>query len=143
MEETIDISKPRRRYYRDKFSIILCPECNDKLIKHSCSIIIYAKSSTDEIEITTNMSGSHFCKKCPVVVFDTNKLEEVTNITFNCDENISYQVVGIIDQNDIPVELRLFEEYIDKSNVPVVGFLPDLNFETTYSNNYFLSNKLI
>jgi len=61
----IDILKPRRRYYSDDTGLDSCPECGANLVNQSCTIILCAKSTTDEAEFMTNLNGSLFCENCP------------------------------------------------------------------------------
>ncbi len=65
---TIDLSKPKRRYYNNTRALTICPECGSDLIEENCTILLSAKSDSDEGKFMTNLSGSHFCVKCPVVV---------------------------------------------------------------------------
>jgi hypothetical protein len=54
----------------------ICPECGADSIEESCTILLSAKSDSNNGEFMTNLSGSHFCNKCPVMVFDSDKVEQ-------------------------------------------------------------------
>ena len=132
-EKAIDLSKPRRRYYSDEVSLDKCPECGRNLIKDNCTVILCAKSSTDEAEFMTNHTGSMFCQKCPVVVFDIEQLAEAAILGIKGDKNLRYIVGGIVDLDAIPKEKRHLEIGCDENPVPLVRFLPDLNKSTKVS----------
>jgi hypothetical protein len=132
--ENIDLSKPRRRYYSDQCDLTICPECGADLMEESCTILLCAKSDSDEGEFMTNLSGSHFCKKCPVVVFDADRLEEAAALGIEGDKNIRYIIGGIIDLDSIPYNKKHLEIGSDKNPVPLVRFLPDLNNRNLIAN---------
>lgn len=129
-----DLSIPRRRYYSEDCGLTSCPECGLPLIKDNCTVIIAAKSDTDEGEFMSNLTGSHFCKSCPVVVFDSDKIEQAARLGIKGDENLRYLIAGIVNFNAIPEEKRHLEIGIEENPVPLVHFLPDLN-NTTIIND--------
>ena len=131
----IDISKPRRRYSSDEFSLAICPECGSALVEENCPILLFAKSDTDEGEYITNLSGSHFCKKCPVVVFDTEKLEQAAKIGIRGGRNLRYAIGGIIDLDSIPDDKKHLEIGCDENPVPLVPFLPELSNQPFSAGN--------
>jgi len=124
--KNIDLSKPRRRYYGNKGTLTICPECGCKLIEENCTILICAKSDSDEGEFMTNLSGSHFCNKCPVVVFDVDKVERATKLGVKGDMNLRYFIGGIVDLDSIPDENKHLEIGCVENPAPLVRFLPDL-----------------
>lgn len=126
----IDLSKLRRRYYSDECSLTSCPECGSDLVDENCTIIISAKSSTDQGEIMTSLSGSHFCKICPVVVFDTDKVNQAAILGIRGSQNLKYIIAGIVNLDSIPPEKSHLELGTDENPVPLVRFLPDLNKQT-------------
>ena len=128
--KNIDLSKPRRRYYSDECNLTICPECGSDLIEESCTILLCVKSDTDEGEFMTNLSGSHFCNKCPVVVFDSEKVEKVAKIGISGNENLRYIIGGIIDLDSIPENKKHLEIGCDENPVPLVRFLPELSNQT-------------
>ena len=123
----IDISEPRRRYSSDEFNLAICPECGSDLVEEICTILLFAKSDTDEGEFITNLSGSHFCEKCPVVVFDTDKLEQASQLGIRGGTNLRYTIAGIIDLDLIPEDKKHLEIGCDENPVPLVPFLPELS----------------
>jgi len=129
-----DLSIPRRRYYSEDCGLTSCPECGLPLIKDNCTVIIAAKSDTDEGEFMSNLTGSHFCKSCPVVVFDSDKIEQAARLGIRGDVNLRYLIGGIVNFNAIPEEKRHLEIGIEGNPVPLVHFLPDLN-KTTIVND--------
>lgn len=124
---TIDLSKPKRRYYNNTRALTICPECGSDLIEENCTILLSAKSDSDEGKFITNLSGSHFCEKCPVVVFDTGKTEKAATLGIRGDKNLRYTIAGIIDLDAIPDNKKHLEIGCDENTVPLVQFLPDLN----------------
>ena len=130
IKQKIDLSIRRRRYYSDEIETKICPECNSKLIEEGCTIILVVKSDTDEGEFMTNLTGSHFCPNCPVVVFDNEKIEQAASLGIRGDKNLKYLIAGIVDLNSIPKEKRHLEIGIDENPVPLVYFLPDLHTST-------------
>lgn len=126
----IDLSLPRRRYYSDDFTLTICPECGSDLIEEDCTILLCAKSDTDEGEFMTSLSGSHFCIKCPVVVFDSAKIERAATAGIRGSNNLRYIVSGIIDLDAMPDNKKHVEIGCDENPVPLVHFLPDLNNKT-------------
>ena len=131
IEQNIDLSIRRRRYHSEECDLTTCPECNSTLTKKGCTILLAVKSDTDEGEFMTNLAGSHFCNNCPVVVFDTEKIEQAAKLGIRGDDNLKYLIAGIVDLNSIPKEKSHLEIGIDENPVPLVHFLPDLN-KTTF-----------
>lgn len=121
-----DLSKPRRCYYSDDCGLVSCPECGSPLVLDHCTVIIAAKSDTDEAEFMSNYTGSHFCSSCPVVVFDSHKVEEATKMGIRGHNNLRYIITGIVDLNAIPEEKRHLEIGMEGNPVPLVHFLPAL-----------------
>lgn len=132
-ENKFDLSKSRRKYYSEDCGLISCPECGSKLIKDDCTVVIAAKSDTDEGEFMSNMTGSHFCNSCPVVVFDSDKIETAAKLGVKGTKNIRYIIAGIVNFNEIPEEKRHLEIGTDENPLPLVYFLPDLNKTTVVS----------
>jgi hypothetical protein len=125
-QRMINLSVPKRRYYNDECNLKICPECGSGLIEENCTILICAKSDSDEAELMTNLSGSHFCSKCPVVVFDLEKVEKAAKHGIRWNNNLKYFIAGIIDLEAIPKDKRYLEIGCDENPVPLVHFLPDL-----------------
>lgn len=121
-----NLSVPRRSYYSNDCGLTSCPECGLPLIEDSCTVLILAKSDTDEVEFMSNLTGSHFCNSCPVVVFDSEKIEQAVRLGNIGDEQLRYFVAGIVDFNAIPEEKRHLEIGIDENPVPLVRFLPEI-----------------
>ncbi len=130
IKQKIDLSIRRRRYYSDECGYTFCPECNSELAEEGCTIILAVKSDTDEGEFMTNLTGSHFCTNCPVVVFDNEKVEQAARLGIKGDKNLKSLIAGIVDLNSIPKEKRHLEIGIDENPLPLVHFLPDLNTST-------------
>lgn len=125
-----DLSKQRRRYFFDDCELTSCPECGLPLIEDSCTVVVAAKSDTDEGEFFSNMTGSHFCENCPVVVFDLDKIDKAARLGIKGDKNLKYLIEGIVDFNSIPQEKRDMEIGIEDNPIPLVPFLPDLKKTT-------------
>lgn len=122
----INLSEPKRRYYSDGCNMDICPECGSRLIEESCTILLSAKSDSDQAEFMTNLSGSHFCLKCPVVVFDNEKVEQAARLGLRQGKNIRYLIGGIINLDSIPDDKKHLEIGSDDNPIPLVKFLPDL-----------------
>jgi hypothetical protein len=122
-----DLSIPRRRYYSDYCGLTYCPECGLPLVENNCTVMIVAKSDTDEGEFMSNMGDSHFCSSCPVVVFDSDKIEQAVKLAIKGDKNLGYAVAGIVNLDAIPKDKRHLEIGIEENPVPLVKFLPELN----------------
>lgn len=97
------------------------------LKEEGCTILLYAKSDSDEGSFMTSMSGSHFCEKCPVVVFDLEIVEKGANFGIRGNKNLKFTVDGIIDLDSIPENKKYLEIGTDKNPMPLVQFLPGLN----------------
>ena len=74
----------------------------------------------------TNLTGSHFCNQCPVVVFDKDKLDQAAKIAIRDTNNLTYFIAGIVNLEAIPEEKRSLEMGTDDNPIPLVRFLPDL-----------------
>ena len=133
--EKIDLSVPRRKYFSDKCNLTTCPECGSLLIVKGCPIILYVQSETDTAEFMTNLTGSHFCKTCPVVVFDSDLVEQAAIVGIREDKKLRYAIEGIVDLEAIPENKRHLEIGIDENPVPLVHFLPELNTKTIIAEN--------
>ncbi|KPL15627.1 MAG: hypothetical protein AMS26_07025 [Bacteroides sp. SM23_62] len=128
--KNIDLSKPRRKYYSDEYNLTKCPECGSDLAEKSCTILLYVKTDSDEGEFMTNLPGSHFCKMCPVVVFDKEKIAQAAKFGIRGTKNLRYIIGGVIDLDSIPDDKKHLEIGSDENPVPLVQFLPDLNNQT-------------
>lgn len=122
-----DLSIKRRRYYSEENELTCCPECGLSLIEDNCTVLIAVRSDTDKGEFMSNMTGSHFCESCPVVVFDLDKIEQAARIGIRGEENLQFIVLGIVNFNAIPVEKRHIEIGTDDNPLPLVYFLPDIH----------------
>jgi uncharacterized protein (UPF0212 family) len=122
----IDLSQAKRRYYSNECGLHSCPECGSKLLEENCTILLGVKSQSDEGEFMTNLSGSHFCNQCPVVVFDNDKLEQAAKIAVRDRNNLGYFIAGIVNLKAIPEEKKSVEIGSDDNPIPLVQFLPDL-----------------
>jgi len=136
-----DLSIPRRRYYSEDCGLSFCPECGLPLIEDKCTVIIAAKSDTDEGEFISNLTGSHFCNSCPVIVFDSEKIEQAARLGIRGDSNLRYLIGGIVDFNAIPQEKQHLEIGIEGNPVPLVNFLPDMNKTTIVSERKIGRNE--
>lgn len=139
---TIDISIPKRRYYSDECGLTLCPECGSGLIEADCTILLSARSDTDEGEFLTSLCGSHFCNKCPVVVFDTDKLEYAARTGIRSDLILKYYICGIVDLDAIPDNKKKLAIGCDENPVPLVRFLPDLSDQSVIADKQQGRNEL-
>jgi len=128
--KTIDLSKPRRRYYSDASGHDTCPECGVNLVKQSCTIILCVKSTTHNADFMTNLTGSQFCEKCPVVVFDKEKVGQAAMAGSRENKNLQYVIAGIVDLDAIPEEKQRLEIGTDENPIPLIRFLPELNTNT-------------
>ena len=126
--KAIDISLPKRCYYSDSFSRNCCPECESDLTVKSCTILVVVKSSIDDTQYATNLNGSKFCHKCPVVVFNKDLVELGAKNCLPNAPNVRHSIVGIIDIDSIPKEKQYFELGSNENPMPLVRFLPNLNF---------------
>lgn len=137
----LDLSIPRRKYYSEDCGLTLCPECGLRLIKYACTVLIAAKSDNNEGEFMSNLTGSHFCKSCPVVVFDSDKIEQAVRLCIKRGKNLRYLIGGIVNFNAIPEGKRHLDIGIEGNPVPLVHFLPDLNKTTFVSKQKIGRNE--
>lgn len=137
-----DLSIPRRKYYSEVCGLISCPECGLPLIEDNCTVIIGAKSDTDEGEFMSNLTGSRFCESCPVVVFDSDKVEQAAKLGIRGEKNLRYLIGGIVNFNAIPQEKRHREIGIKGNPIPLVNFLPDLKNTTIVKEKKIGRNEL-
>lgn len=139
-----DLSIPRRRYFSEDCGLFFCPECGAALVKGKCTVLIVAQSDTDEGEFMSNMTGSRFCNSCPVVVFDTDMIEQaaILGLKVREDSNLRYLVAGILNLEAIPKNKRHLEIGIEDNPMPLVQFLPDLNKATAKSVEKIGRNEL-
>ena len=84
----VDLFQAKRRYFSDESGLRSCPECGSQLLQENCTIVLVVKSKSDEGEFMTNLTGSHFCNQCPVVVFDTDKLNQASQIAVRDKNNL-------------------------------------------------------
>lgn len=136
-----DLSIPRRKYYSEDCGLTSCPECGLPLIEDSCAVMIAAKSDTDEGAFMSNMNGSHFCESCPIVVFDSDKVEQAARLGIRGDTNLRYRIGGVVNFNAIPQEKRHLEIGIEGNPVPLVHFLSDFNKTTVVNENKIGRNE--
>lgn len=132
--KTFDQSIPRRKYYYNEDILANCPECGSDLIENSCTISLFVKSDTDECNLMTNPSGTLFCVKCPVVVFNTTEIQKVSMIGLRGGSNAEYQIDGIINLDAIPENKKHLEIGCAENPVPIVPFLSDLDYQTPIVN---------
>ncbi|MCB0596555.1 MAG: SEC-C domain-containing protein [Phaeodactylibacter sp.] len=122
----INIAEPKRLYYSHEFSLDSCPECKGPLTEEGCTILLAARSEKDEAEFLTNLNGSHFCEQCPVVVFDSSKVEQAVISGLKDDSIFQYAIVGIVDLEAVPKEKRSLQLGTDENPLPLIRFLPEL-----------------
>ena len=132
--KNINVAISRRRYHSRECNLTICPECGSDLIEEDCTILIHAKSDSDEGEFITNHTGSHFCNKCPVVVFDSDKVETAAKYGIRGNENLRYIICGIVDLDSIPENKKHIEIGCDDNPVPLIRFLPNLNNQTVIAD---------
>lgn len=126
----LDISKPRRRYYRDGFSLDCCPECGAKLVGQMCTVILHVKSSDSEAQFATNHNGSFFCQSCPVVVFDKDMVQKAAIGSLPSDNNrVDFRIVGIINTDALPSDKQVADLGTDETPIPLIRFLPNMEFK--------------
>lgn len=130
----LDLSIPRRRYFSTNANITNCPECKDILIKDNCTILLHVESDNDIADFFTNKTGSIFCNKCPVVVFDIKEIELAARAGIK-SEKINFAVLGIANLDAIPEDKRDSEIGTDDNPLPLVKFLPDLKVITQGRND--------
>lgn len=133
-QSRIDITIPRRRYYSKFCGLTLCPECGRHLTEFASSVVFAAKSDTDEGEFISNYTGSHFCNSCPVVVFDSDKVEKAVRMGIRGDKNLKYKISGIVDMEAVPEEKRHLELGTEENPLPLITFLPDLSAKNAGSS---------
>ncbi|MFA4853446.1 MAG: SEC-C metal-binding domain-containing protein [Bacteroidales bacterium] len=78
----------------------------------------------------TNLTGSQFCEKCPVVVFDKEKVGQAAMAGSRENKNLQYVIAGIVDLDAIPEEKQRLEIGTDENPIPLIRFLPELNTNT-------------
>ena len=137
----IDVSQPKRKYYSTESGLQCCPECGSELLEENCTILLCVKSTSDEAELLTNHSGSYFCKKCPVVVFDVDQLEEAAIFGIRQNHNLRYIICGIVNLDAIPQEKKHLEIGCEENPLPLVQFLPDLTTTTIIAKKKTLRNE--
>ncbi len=120
-----DLSIRRRRYYFKEFGQANCPEWGMPRINHNYTVMLTAKSDIDEGEFMTNMTGSHFCQRYPVVVLDTVKLEFVAQTSIKGNTNVQYNVMGIVNIDAVPKHKSHLSLDTDANPIPLIKFLPN------------------
>ena len=112
----------------------ICPECGADLIKENSTVLLSAISDTDKGAFLTNLSGSHFCEKCPIVVFDKEKVSQAALLGIKGNKNLRYTISGILylysfgrSIDAVPEHKRHLEMGTEGNPLPLVQFLPDLN----------------
>lgn len=118
---------PRKHYLQTKKDIANCPDCDTLLVKEDCVIMLYGKSDIDEGEFTSNMSSSHFCHNCPVVIFEEETIEHLIKLALKMEDYFSYGILGLIDFDAVPEEKRHLELGTDENPLPIIEFLPNPN----------------
>ena len=113
-------------YLSHEFSLEYCPECKGPLIAKGCSILLAVASDKEEGEFLTNLTGSHFCERCPVVVFDSSKVVQAAMRAIRDDTIHAYAIVGIVDLDAVPEEKKYLELGTDENPLPLIHFLPEL-----------------
>ncbi len=132
-KDKFDVSIHRRMYFSEDCGLTSCPECGLPLIKQNCSIFFTSISDSIEVDSITNLTNSHFCDVCPVVVFDSEKIEQAVKYVAKGKKSIRYSISGIIDFDAIPEEKKHVPLGIEENPVPVVKFLAPLNKSTVVS----------
>ena len=116
---------PRKKYILPKGEIDNCPDCNTQLIAEQSTIMLYGKSDIDEGEFVSNMSGSHFCPTCPVVIFEKETIKEAISFSLRAKNGFIYDVLGLVDYSKVPDSKRHLPLGTDENPYPFVDFLND------------------
>ncbi len=140
--KNLDISIPRRRYYRNALSLDCCPECGAKLIPQFSTIILVVKTPTDEAQFATSHNGSQFCEKCPVVMFNKDIIQLVVAKTELGKQSPQISIAGIINMDAIPKDKQHLELGSDENPIPLVKFLPNLPFKPLETEKRVGANEL-
>lgn len=126
--ELIDLSIPRRSYIVEAKNANKCPECSSSLKAEDSMFLVYVKANTNAEEdiYTTNDLGSRFCKKCPVVVLNIDKVEAAARVMVRGNDP-QYLIAGIVNLDAIPEDKKEDELGTKDNPMPLVEFLPELN----------------
>jgi hypothetical protein len=124
--EKMDLSIERRRYFGNEPNIKYCPECGLELVRDGCTILICTSTENGDNESLTNISGSYFCSKCPVVVFSELDLNHSAKMCAGFyTKRLKYIVAGIVNFNAIPKDKKDDQLGTIDNPLPLVKFLPD------------------
>ena len=121
-EGIIDIKQPKRLYFSKDFGLENCPECGNSIIEYSCTVVLHLTCGKEEESTFTNALGSKFCKDCPVIVLDSDKIEETAKYIFRSKETIGIFVKGVIDFDQIPANKKNKPLGTDENPIPVISF---------------------
>ncbi len=127
---------PRRKYIEPIEKIGNCPDCDELLVAEKSMIVLYGKSDVDEGEFITNVSGSHFCPNCPVVVFEKETIERAVESSLRMDKWFNYSIMGLVDLEAVPEEKRDLELGAEGNPIPLVDFIPNPSIEKYRSSRH-------
>lgn len=120
-----ELYTPRNKYIQTKDEISNCPDCDELLVAEKSTIMLYGKSDVDEGQFMSNLSGSHFCHNCPVVVFEQETIEKAISAGLRTNNLLKYGIVGLVDLEAVPEEKAHLELGIDENPIPLIRFLND------------------
>lgn len=120
----VDLSIRRRKYQTDELQVETCPECGAPLIINDVTIAVAVNNNGELEQFLTNVSGSSFCEKCPVVVFRNSYIKTGIQQILN-EKEFQFKILGIVDFDAVPEENQKYEFGSDKNPIPLVKFLPD------------------
>ncbi len=123
MNSTFSAAIQRRRYWKHEVGTIRrCPECQGPLTQDTHAYLVDVKDGCEEGSFVSQHNGGYFCATCPVVVLDR---EEVVQglAAAQVPQGAWFQVVGIIDFEDVPEEKAHLPLGDPDNPVPIVEFL--------------------
>ncbi|MGK0389084.1 MAG: hypothetical protein ACI94Y_001820 [Maribacter sp.] len=127
LEQCSSIYIPRRKYIKTIDEIANCPDCDELLAAEKSTAMLYGKSDIDEAEFMSNLSGSHFCHNCPVVVFEKETIEHAIKLGLRIGEekSFNYDILGLVNLDAVPKEKKSLEFGTEDNPIPIVRFLSD------------------
>ena len=117
----------REMFYSEEYGSDFCPKCKSPLYVSECEMLLGVMSSSVEGDFQVDIAESFYCTECPTIVFDRELIEDLAKEAGNQEDLIVYVPFGILDMEDIPVEMRHEIEFTDDNPMPLVEFLPNNN----------------
>ena len=99
-----------------------CPECWTRLKNEYHTYMFAVIEGSDIQPFMIGTDAGYFCAKCPTVVLDYEKFEQLASIAGHGKDQLPFTVIGLVDLDAVPEEKAGISVGDDDNPIPLVQF---------------------